>query len=69
MNNKKVIFYRTQEVADLLHISKQSLFNQIAINKGNLHKYPLPPYIKIGRRVLFPVSDFHKWLESQPRHK
>ena len=67
MNNKKVIFYRTQEAADLLCISKQSLFNQIAINKQNCDRYPLPPYKKIGRRVLFPVSDFHEWLESQPR--
>ncbi|MCU4676398.1 helix-turn-helix domain-containing protein [Catenovulum sp. 2E275] len=63
------MFYRSEEVADLLFISKQALFNQISKNKQGMGNYQLPPYIKIGSRLLFPVDEFHEWLESQPRFK
>ena len=63
------VFYRSEEVADLLFISKQALFNQISKNKQGCGNYPLPPHIKIGARLLFPVEDFHNWFASQPRNK
>ncbi|MCG7566562.1 Helix-turn-helix domain protein [Pseudoalteromonas sp. THAF3] len=60
-------FYRSEEIAEFLFISKQFLFNQISKNKQGHGNYPLPPHIKIGGRLLFPVEDFHTWLDSQPR--
>ncbi|WP_261593958.1 helix-turn-helix transcriptional regulator [Pseudoalteromonas holothuriae] len=62
------IFYRTEEVAELLYVSKQTLYNQINNNKKSDKKSPLPPYIKIRGRFLFPIDEFNSWLKAQPRN-
>tara|TARA_R110000787_G_C13222503_1_gene426324 strand:- start:237 stop:434 length:198 start_codon:yes stop_codon:yes gene_type:complete len=62
------IFYRLEEIAVLLHISKQTLYNHINHNKLNDKKYPIPPYIRIHGRLLFSIKEFDAWLNTQPRH-
>jgi len=63
------IFYRLEEIAELLHLSKQTLYNHINHNKSSDQKYPIPPYIRIHGRLLFSIKEFDAWLNSQVRHQ
>jgi predicted DNA-binding transcriptional regulator AlpA len=55
----------TAEVADLTTLSKP--FFEIGRSQGNKG---LPPYFKIGRRVLYRRGDVMAWLENRRRgHK
>ncbi|PAY03174.1 DNA-binding protein [Pseudoalteromonas sp. HM-SA03] len=63
----KKLFYRIDEIADLLYVSKQTLYNQINSNKKNGSKFSIPPYIKLHGRLLFPIDEFDHWLQAQPR--
>lgn len=62
----KPLFYTMQEVADLLCMAKQTLYNKICENKkfGSIHS--VPPYLKQGGKTLFPIEDFHTWYQNQP---
>ena len=63
----KKLFYRLEEIAELLHSSKQTLYNQINHNKKKAPTYPIPPYIKFHGKLLFPIEEFEEWLSKQPR--
>ncbi|WP_345863027.1 helix-turn-helix domain-containing protein [Shewanella algae] len=58
-------FYTSDEVAALLCCSKQTLYNKISQNRLNNACHALPPYIKHGGKTLFPIYEFHSWLERQ----
>lgn len=64
----KPLFYRIEEIAALLHVSKQTLYNHINHNKKSADRYPIPPYIRINGRLLFSVSEFEAWVKAQPRN-
>ncbi|WP_440590625.1 helix-turn-helix transcriptional regulator [Rheinheimera fenheensis] len=64
----KILFYRIDEVAQLLHVSKQTLYNHINHNKRSVNKHPLPPFIRVNGRLLFSVNEFEAWVKAQPRH-
>jgi len=46
------------EVADLLNISISGLRSRFSRREG------MPPSIKIGRRRLFPESEFYEWMRE-----
>ncbi|HAW93622.1 MULTISPECIES: helix-turn-helix transcriptional regulator [unclassified Arsukibacterium] len=64
----KPLFYRIEEIAALLHVSKQTLYNHINHNKKSANQYPIPPHIRINGRLLFPINDFESWVKNQPRN-
>ncbi len=64
----KPLFYRIEEIAALLHVSKQTLYNHINHNKKSADRYPIPPYIRINGRLLFSVAEFEAWVQAQPRN-
>lgn len=47
-----------EEVSQRLHIAPGTARNRL--NKGE----PMPPSIRVGRRRLFPESDFDVWLKK-----
>ena len=60
MNNKDD-FYTIDEIAEKLKVTKKSILNQI--HQGRAGK-SIPPYIKIGQLVRFPIKDYEEWLEN-----
>lgn len=63
----KKMFYRMEEIAPLLLTSRRTLYNHIYQNRVNGTQYPVPPYIKLNGRILFPVDEFDSWVNAQPR--
>jgi len=59
-------FYTADEVAEALCCSKQTLYNKLSENRQAKASHQLPPYIKQEGKTLFPISEFHQWIESQP---
>lgn len=49
-------FYTLEKVSDELHISPGTARNRLATGKD------MPPSIRVGRRRLFPVAEFEKWV-------
>lgn len=49
-------FYTLEEISNELHISPGTARNRLALGKD------MPPSIRVGRRRLFPVSEFEKWI-------
>lgn len=58
MTQKKSL--STQEVADMLHVSKSTVYNMI--KKGEIHSY------KIGRKIRFTLEDVHAFI-ARSRHE
>jgi excisionase family DNA binding protein len=50
----------TNEAADLLRVSRQSLAKWRVSGDG-------PPYLKLGRRVLYRSDDLESWLGARRR--
>ncbi len=59
-------FYTADEVAEALCCSKQTLYNKLSENRQAKACHSLPPYIKQGGKTLFPIPEFHHWIETQP---
>lgn len=49
-------FYTLEEISNELHISPGTARNRLALGKD------MPPSIRVGRRRLFPISEFEKWV-------
>ncbi|WP_346722185.1 DNA-binding protein, partial [Pseudoalteromonas ruthenica] len=60
------IFYTSDEVEEAECCSKETLFNKLSENSQAKACHSLPPYINQGGKTLFPISDFHHWIETQP---
>lgn len=56
-------FLTEEQVAEFLRWKKSTLTKNRSL--GVQH----PPYIKIGRTVLYPISNFKEWIKSQPLHQ
>ena len=54
-------FYTLDDMANLLKVSKQSIYNQIHQGKAG---QSIPPYIKLGGLIRFKVSDHKRWYEN-----
>ena len=54
-------FYTVDDMAKILKVSKNSIYNQI--NRGRSGD-SIPPYIKLGNLVRFRVSDHNRWYEN-----
>lgn len=59
MSEKYGFFMDIVELADLMRIKRSTLYNQI-YNK----KLPLP-FVKRGKRYLFPTAEVAKYLEEE----
>ena len=51
--------FTTGELADFIHVKPSTIENARISGRGNL-----PPFIRIGRRVLYAESDVRAWLAS-----
>jgi len=49
-------FYTLDQVANKLFISTGTARNRLT------NKSPMPPSFRVGRRRLFPIGEFNKWL-------
>ena len=63
LNNEAVEeqFYTVDDMAQILKVSKNSIYNQI--NRGRAGN-SIPPYIKLGNLVRFRVSYHKRWYEN-----
>lgn len=52
-------FYTLEEIARELHIAPATARNRLTLGQ------PMPPSIRIGRRRLFPVDEFERWIALQ----
>lgn len=55
-------YFTEDEVAQALGITRERL--QVRRSLGENH----PPYVKIGRKILYPKTDFVRWFKSQKLH-
>ncbi len=55
-------FYTLEEIARELHIASATARNRLTLG------LPMPPSIRVGRRRLFPVDEYEKWIASQLTH-
>ncbi|CAM2187697.1 Helix-turn-helix protein [Paraburkholderia sacchari] len=52
-------FYTLEEIARELHIAPATARNRLTLG------LPMPPSIRVGRRRLFPLDEYEKWIASQ----
>ncbi|URQ87865.1 helix-turn-helix domain-containing protein [Pseudoalteromonas sp. SCSIO 43088] len=58
--------YTNQEAAELLTISANTLRN--SRSTGKLCGREAPPFIKMGRKIIYLKADLMQWLESFPKY-
>lgn len=49
-------FYTLEDISNELHISPGTARNRLSTGKD------MPPSIRVGRRRLFPIGEFDKWV-------
>ena len=54
-------FYNVDDMAKILKVTKNSIYNQIRRGKGGSS---LPRYIKLGKLIRFKVSDYREWCAN-----
>jgi len=52
--------YNVSDLQVLFDLSESSVRKAIKAGKG-------PPYVRIGRRQLFPIASFDRWLEERAK--
>lgn len=57
--NNMAVTITPEQAAERYGICRGSLANMRNKKQG-------PPYLKVGRKVLYPVKDFEAWLFSNP---
>ncbi|WP_343671360.1 DNA-binding protein [Paraburkholderia heleia] len=55
-------FYTLEEISRELHIAPATARNRLTLG------LPMPPSIRVGRRRLFPVDEYERWIASQLTH-
>ena len=55
------IFYRPNEVANILDISTRTLANKRALGNG-------PPFLKLGGVIRYPIDAFETFLNNHLHH-
>ena len=53
-------FYTVDEMAKKLKVKKKSIYNQIQGKVG----LDIPPYIRLGGRIRFKVTDYEEWYKN-----
>jgi len=53
-------FYTVEEIAELLRVRPGTIRNRLSHRNRDL-----PPSIVIGRRRLFPLSDYEVWIKQR----
>ena len=65
-------FLTAKEMADQLGIEVSTIYATTSlknrVNPAVKVCHNLPPWIKRGGRILFPIEDYLKWKEAQKRH-
>ena len=59
----KQLAYTSAQLADAIGLSRQTIYNRISTNGD------LPPYVRIGSRPHFRVSDVEQWLAAKPANE
>jgi hypothetical protein len=54
------VFYTVEEIAELLRIRPGTVRNRVSQRRRDV-----PPSIVIGRRRLFPLSDYEVWIKHR----
>ncbi|WP_438863957.1 helix-turn-helix domain-containing protein [Neptunicella sp.] len=62
---QKPEFYLLEEIAEILRSSKRTIYNRIYRNRVYGEQNPVPPYIKMNGKLLFPSNDFERWIEQK----
>lgn len=52
-------FYTLEQIARELHIAPATARNRLTLGK------PMPPSIRVGRRRLFPIDAYERWITEQ----
>lgn len=52
-------YFTEKELAEVLRLSPLTLQKNRCLGKGH------PPFIKIGRLVLYPKKEFNSWMSGQ----
>jgi len=55
------LFYRPDQAADILEISKRTLANKRALGNG-------PPFLKLGGVIRYPIDAFETFLNNHLHH-
>ena len=54
-------FFTIDEMASMLRITKQSIYNKIHAGRAGKS---IPPYVKVGKLVRFRTSDYRDWYKK-----
>jgi len=58
------LFYSVEQMAEILHRSTWTIYRDTS-RRNRLADVDLPPFIKIGNRILFPVKRFEEWISQK----
>ena len=54
-------FFTIDEMASMMKITKQSIYNKIHAGRAGV---TIPPYVKVGKLVRFRNSDYRDWYNN-----
>ena len=54
-------FFTIDEMASMMKITKQSIYNKIHAGRAGV---TIPPYVKVGKLVRFRNSDYRDWYKN-----
>lgn len=60
--------YSVEEMSGLLGLSVHTIYAKTSRRNRAHVRADLPPWIKLGKLVRFPDSDYREWLAKQQRH-
>ena len=58
------VFYSVEQMAQILHRSTWTIYRDTS-RRNRRANVDLPPFIKIGNRILFPVKGFEEWISQK----
>jgi Helix-turn-helix domain len=58
------IFYSVEQMAEILHRSPWTIYRDTS-RRSRCGKVDLPPFIKIGNRILFSAKGLEQWISQK----
>ena len=58
------LFYSVDQMAEILHRSMWTIYRDTS-RRSRREAVDLPPFIKIGNRILFPLKSFEEWISQK----
>ena len=58
------MFYSVEQMAEILHRSAWTIYRDTS-RRNRRGDVDLPPFIKIGNRILFPIKMFEEWISEK----